>query len=97
MDAQNDKELFNTARWHALATELGMSRRQREIARRILRGLGDKQIAAELEIAVPTIRTHLGRMFRKYGVQDRVELVLLLVRRGLGTCRDCPQWQSPQQ
>jgi DNA-binding CsgD family transcriptional regulator len=72
---------FTTEEWSALADATDMSPRQREIARCILSGMGDKQIAEKIGIKVPTVRTHMGRLFDKLSVGDRVELVLHFVHR----------------
>ncbi|MBN1360477.1 MAG: helix-turn-helix transcriptional regulator [Sedimentisphaerales bacterium] len=61
--------------------ELDLSKRQGEIVRCLLRGKSDKQISAVLGISVPTVRTHMSRLFRKFGVNDRVELILLMLSR----------------
>jgi len=61
-----------------LKERLGLAPRQAEIVNHILRGKADKQIARELGISVPTVRTHLGRLFRKVGVNGRVEPTLHL-------------------
>lgn len=50
--------------------------RQREIAGCLLRGMADKQIAEVIGISLPTVRTHLSRMFEKLDVNDRNQLVL---------------------
>jgi DNA-binding NarL/FixJ family response regulator len=44
-----------------------------------MRGRSDRQIAYELGIAVPTVRTHVTRLFRRFDLCDRIELVLHVV------------------
>lgn len=65
----------------AVSAELGISPRQREIVRCLLTGMTDKEIATDIGITIPTVRTHLGRLFDKLQVGDRVELILLFVER----------------
>ena len=52
---------------------------------RALRGLADgkvyKQIAADLGIAVSTVRTHLHNAYRKLGAADRAQAVLIATER----------------
>lgn len=72
---------FTADEWASLAQNTEMSPRQQQIARCILSGLGDKQIAEEIGIKVPTVRTHMGRLFDKLGVGDRVELVLHFIHQ----------------
>lgn len=69
-----DVESFERA-----VAKLALSPRQALIVDLLLRGMRDKQIAAELGSRVPTVRTHMARMFQRLGVADRVELILLIV------------------
>ena len=69
-----------------------MSDRQAEILHLLFGGYSDKQIATKLGIALPTVRTYLGRLFLRYNVNDRVELVLHIFRNYRENCHkyDCP-------
>lgn len=49
--------------------------RQQEVARLVLRGLTDAQIADALGVSPYTVRTHLERIFERTGSATRVELV----------------------
>jgi DNA-binding NarL/FixJ family response regulator len=62
--------------WTRLKENLALSSRQAEILYGILHAKSDREIADELEITVTTVRTYLTRMFHKYGVNDRVGLVV---------------------
>jgi len=53
-----------------------LSLREREILRLVAEGLGNRQIASRLRLAVPTIRTHLNSVYGKLQVKTRVELAL---------------------
>lgn len=55
-----------------------LSEREREIAALVADGRTNAQIAAELFLALPTIKTHLARVFEKSGVTNRVQLALLV-------------------
>ncbi|MEZ5652640.1 MAG: LuxR C-terminal-related transcriptional regulator [Burkholderiaceae bacterium] len=48
--------------------------REREVARAVLRGLTDKEIAARLGISTSTVRTYLNRLFEKTGANRRAGL-----------------------
>ena len=61
-----------------MAEELALSPQQRRIVELLLLGYQDKQIAKELTISVPTVRTYLKRIFDRVGVADRVGLLLHL-------------------
>ena len=55
-----------------------LSKRERMICGMVVAGHPDKQIAARLGISFWTVRTHMSRIFRKCGVNNRVELSNLL-------------------
>ena len=82
---------FSEGEWTRLREHLGLPPRQAEIAKHILCGRSDKQIANEMGISVATVRTHLDRLLGKFGLDDRVELLLYLLARlryTLKTCKD---------
>lgn len=49
--------------------------RQRQILDLALRGLTDKEIGADLGIAVSTVRTYLERFYRENGLRNKTEAV----------------------
>lgn len=53
-----------------------LSPRQRDVLRLTLRGLSNKRIAAELDIAEATVKVHLTMVYRALGVRTRVEAML---------------------
>jgi len=85
--------IFTKNEWDALTRQLGVSPQQGEIARLLLEGSSDKQISRRLGIAVPTVRTYLSRMFSKLDVQDRNELVVMMLRKFRSGCdlARCPR------
>ena len=44
----------------------------------VARGLSNADIAAELYMGVPTVKTHVGRLFTKLGVENRVQVAILV-------------------
>ncbi len=66
--------LFTEKEWAEISSALQFSPQQSRIAALLLDGLGDKQIAHYLGIAVPTLRTHISRIFVRLAVSDRAEL-----------------------
>ncbi|MHC4115531.1 MAG: response regulator transcription factor [Planctomycetota bacterium] len=80
-------EVFTENEWLEVLNELSLSPRQSEVIKSLFHGLSDKQIARELQISVPTLRTYLNRIFTKFEVQDRVELVLYVVSQFREGCR----------
>lgn len=74
------ESLLSQDQWEKLSEHLALSPRQRDVCHSLLRGLSDSQIADELGIAKSTVRTHLQLLYSRLSVQDRVELILTLVR-----------------
>ena len=69
-------ELVTEQEWISVRETLGLSPRQAQVVKALLRAKGDKQIARDIGISVPTVRTHLDRLFQKLDVEDRMELVV---------------------
>jgi DNA-binding NarL/FixJ family response regulator len=53
-----------------------MSRREAQVLELLLRGQSNRDIAEALKIDEVTVKAHLGRMLRKTGSTNRVELTL---------------------
>jgi DNA-binding NarL/FixJ family response regulator len=85
-------KVFTEEEWLELQRHLSLSRRQAQIVEQLLCGRSDKQIARELDVSVPTVRTHLGRLFARLGAADRCELILRVFSCWREQCRryGCP-------
>ncbi len=59
----------------------GLTAREQEVARLVLRGQSTETIARELVIASGTVQAHLRNIFEKTGVRSRRELVGVAFRR----------------
>ncbi|MCL2590420.1 MAG: response regulator transcription factor [Betaproteobacteria bacterium] len=55
-----------------------LSEREAEVAREVIAGRSNKEIARVLEITERTVKAHLGTIFAKLGVRDRLQLALRL-------------------
>ncbi|MBP2436280.1 response regulator [Microbacterium amylolyticum] len=51
-----------------------LTERERDVAIAVARGLSNADIAAELFLGVATVKTHIGRLFTKLEVSNRVQL-----------------------
>ncbi|KAB0634410.1 helix-turn-helix transcriptional regulator [Burkholderia latens] len=60
---------------HRIDCEERLTYREEQIARLVRNGRSNKEIARDLALGQPTIKTHLMRMYRKLGVSNRTELV----------------------
>jgi DNA-binding CsgD family transcriptional regulator len=91
-----NKDIFTEKEWETILGELSLSRRQKEVVRHLFSSLSDKQIAAKLNISVPTVRTHIGRLFARFHLQDRSELILRVFQQFRQGCRmdknECQNW-----
>ncbi len=56
--------------------------RQREILALVADGLADKEIAVKLGVSARTVRTHLERLYQRYGLHSRSAAVALWLRSG---------------
>jgi len=54
------------------------------VAELVLRAAGDKKVAYELGLGLPTVRTHLHRIYEKVGVADRAELIIRIINHARG-------------
>lgn len=71
---------INAEAWEKVSDTLMLPPQQKRLVELVLMGKRDKEIAAHLHVGLPTVRTYLGRVFQRAGVQDRVELILHVVR-----------------
>lgn len=67
---------INRELWRSVVEAVGLPPQQARIVELVLRGMCDKQIAATLGIAEPTLRTYLSRIFARTGTRGRMELAL---------------------
>ena len=72
-DARN---LLETARKRQFADNIAaLSRRQREVFLLLVQGKSNKQIAAELQIGLPTVTRHRAGIFTRFGVSNLYQLI----------------------
>ncbi|MEJ1921434.1 helix-turn-helix transcriptional regulator [Microbacterium sp. KHB019] len=65
------------AAWETLLTQ-----RELEVAMRVAAGGENREIAKALDVSVRTVEVHVGRLFDKLGVRNRVELAVMAHRAG---------------
>ncbi len=59
---------------HSCSSFTSLTQREKQVARLVGYGLGNKGIAKELRIREATVATHLKRIYRKLGLQSRAML-----------------------
>lgn len=60
-----------------------LTEREHEVALAVARGLSNTEVAAELFMSVPTVKSHVGRIFTKLGVDNRVQIANCVRDAGL--------------
>jgi DNA-binding CsgD family transcriptional regulator len=64
----------------SLSAEYGLTAREMDVVEIALTGAGNKILSKHLGISLPTLRTHLQRIFAKVGVRSNAELISRLMR-----------------
>ncbi|MFC7876452.1 response regulator [Isoptericola sp. NPDC057391] len=59
--------------------------RERDVALAVARGLSNAEIAAELYMSVPTVKTHVSRILTKLDAANRVQAAIVVHDAGLAT------------
>ena len=72
-----------------------LTRREKEILKLVAKGLSNQEVAATAGISEATIRTHVGNIFGKLGVNNRVEATLCALRDGLTNLDECLSVTDP--
>lgn len=67
--------------------------REREILRLIVNGKSNRQIAAELELSVNTVRVHRANIMQAVGIHKSTQLVVYAMRIGLVAPPEHPEWE----
>jgi two-component system, NarL family, response regulator len=60
-----------------------LTAREIEVLTLIVRGMGNKQVAAELKIAEYTVKNHVKNILSKLGVGDRTQAATMALRQGI--------------
>ncbi len=60
-----------------------LTSRELEVLRMVARGLGNKEIAAALNIAEVTVKLHVSHVLEKLNVKDRTEAATAALQRGI--------------
>lgn len=67
----------------AARTEVNTTTREAQVIRLLTRGFSARKIATELQISERTVNSHVGHLYRRLGVNNRVDAVREAIRIGL--------------
>lgn len=59
-----------------------LTRREQDVLQALAAGLNDKEIGERLRISAETVRTHMGNILGKLGVDSRLQALVFAVRHG---------------
>lgn len=62
----------------------GLSRREVDVLRALVKGISNRQIGEELGVEEVTVKLHLRRIYKKVGVANRTQAVKLAMAKGIG-------------
>jgi two-component system response regulator DevR len=60
-----------------------LTEREREVLRLLAEGLANREIGERLYLSADTVKTHLGNIYRKLGVEGRTQAVVIALQKKL--------------
>jgi DNA-binding NarL/FixJ family response regulator len=67
----------------ATSEAIDLTSRERDVLAALIRGLSNREIAAELQLAESTVKLHLSTLMAKLGVTSRVQALVRAHQLGL--------------
>jgi len=58
-----------------------LTRRESDVLQCVLEGMSTREIATDLNLSEQSIKLHLGRLFKKFEVTNRSQLILMAIQR----------------
>lgn len=80
--------LLESVRHQEQSPSAGLTPRELEVLQALASGAANSKIAEQLFITEQTVKNHVSNIFKKLGVETRVEAVLYALRHGLATPDD---------
>ena len=70
--------VFSRVQWEYIQKCYRLSERKMQILKLLFEGLENDKIAKKLKIRYNTVRAHFGNIYKRVGVQNKVQLVIQL-------------------
>jgi DNA-binding NarL/FixJ family response regulator len=67
----------------ARVSHRSLTTRELEVLRMVAKGMGNKEIAAALDIAEVTVKLHVSHLMDKLEAKDRTEAATIALQRGI--------------
>lgn len=86
------QKLFNVLQHHTRTQKvpltgdnilLTLTDREYDVLSLVTKGYSNKAVAGELSITVNTVKTHLRNVYRKLGVEDRAQAMIMAIKEGI--------------
>ena len=81
-DVSSADEIETAESSGTVPTPAGITEREWEVARLVARGLANQEVGENLFMSVATVKTHLGRLYHKLQVTNRVQLAIRVLELG---------------
>ena len=72
--------VFSPKEWTYLKKCYHLTPRELDVAKFVCQGYDNEQIARDLSIAYNTARAHLGNIYRRVGVKNKIQLFLQFIK-----------------
>jgi DNA-binding NarL/FixJ family response regulator len=75
----------------------GVTDRERDVLLLIAYGLSNVEIATQLHVSLPTVKTHIGHLLAKLRARDRAQLVIVAYETGLVAPARPDEWRQERR
>lgn len=83
IDSETVKALLKQQRVRdRISTEVHLLNKEKQLVELLLQGLRNKEIAARVYLSESTVKVYLSRIYRKYQVRNRAQLICKLTQAG---------------
>ena len=74
-----DFDLIDEGQWRHIQQRYHLTVREVEVAKLICQGLGNEEVAKNLNITYGTVKAHIRNIYRKAGVHNKITMLLKFI------------------